>query len=625
MATLATLAVKLVADAAGFKTELGTAEKSAESFQDKVGKLGLKLGAVGAGMTAGATAPIMAFFGDAIDKASDLSETTSKVTVVFGKNAADMLKWGENAATAFGMPTEKALAFAGTFGNLFSAMGMAPEKSAEMSKSLVQLASDLGSFNNMEAGEVLEKLKSGLTGETDGLKALGVNLNAAAIEAEAMAMGLIKNAKEMTPAIKAQATYSAILKQTTLAQGDFAKTSDGLANSTKIANAQFENATTQLGTHLLPIKLALVSAISKILAGFNGLSPEMQKIVVVVLAIVAAIGPLLGGLGSVLAAVSALAPVFAGIAAVVTGPVLLMVAIVVGALALLYYAWTNNLGGIRDTVMLHVTALQLGFAAIVAFVTRHMGEIRAVIDAAVKFISAAFTLGKTIIVGIWTAFMQLLNGDTKGALETLKLTFTNAWAAVQLMVTNAKTAFLNTLALLLDGSVANARDKLGQVKQQFISKLGEAIEYVEGLPGRMAAAGVAMIAGIVRGIQNSGASVLNALGGVVDAAIEAIKRRLGIASPSKLFATFGGYMMTGWADGIEGKGWQPARALADVATGMFAGGPGLTLAAGAGAGAGALAGGGGETHLHFHDVHVRDERDIDAIAAAVAARFNRRS
>ena len=182
-------------------------------------------------------------------------------------------------------------------------MGMTTDQSAKMSMGITGLASDLASFNNMEVGDVLEKMRAGLTGETEPLKALGVNINAAAVSAKAMSMGIVKatvdiakvteaqfkydeatkksieatqkygiasdEAKkaaieqgkaeralndalegkmpDLTAAQKAQATYALIMEQTKTAQGDFARTSDGLANSQRINNALFADAAATLG------------------------------------------------------------------------------------------------------------------------------------------------------------------------------------------------------------------------------------------------------------------------------------------------------------------------------------------------------------------------------------------
>ena len=201
------------------------------------------------------------FFGDAINAASDLAETTSKVTVVFGDQADKVLAMGENSAEAMGMSSNAALAAAGTYGNLFRAMGLTEEASADMSVGLVNLAADLASFNNMDPTEVMDKLRSGLSGETEPLKSLGINLNVARIQAKALEMGLVSSSGVMTTAAKAQATYALVLEDTTLAQGDFARTSDGLANTQRQVAAEMENITAEIGEALLPMFLGLMKFI----------------------------------------------------------------------------------------------------------------------------------------------------------------------------------------------------------------------------------------------------------------------------------------------------------------------------------------------------------------------------
>ena len=103
-----------------------------------------------------------------------------------------------------------------------------------MSTGLVQLAADLASFNNLNPEEVFLKLQSGIVGEVEPMRALGVNLSAAAVNAKALQMGLVNANGELTEQAKIMARYALIMEQTGNAQGDFARTSDGLANSTRI-------------------------------------------------------------------------------------------------------------------------------------------------------------------------------------------------------------------------------------------------------------------------------------------------------------------------------------------------------------------------------------------------------
>lgn len=209
--------------------------------------VGVVVGAIAAG------AAIVAMLAKTIKPASDLSETVSKIGVVFGEQSKTVLEFGQNAATSLGMSSNAALTAAGTYGNLFRSMGMTEDKSAEMSTGLVTLAADLASFNNMNPTEVLDKLRAGLVGEAEPLKALGVNINEAVLKEKALEMGLWNGKDALDANAKAQAAYALIMEQTTLAQGDFERTSDGLANQQRILAAQSENLKAKIGTALLPV------------------------------------------------------------------------------------------------------------------------------------------------------------------------------------------------------------------------------------------------------------------------------------------------------------------------------------------------------------------------------------
>lgn len=245
-----TIALNLLFRTTGTE-KLKEAEKGIGTFRKTLGGLGGAIAGFGGG------AAIAAFAKDSIKAASDLSESVSKAKVVFGESSKEVLKFAENSATAFGQSRQQAIEAAGTFGNLFVSMKIGVKESAGMSTSLVKLASDLASFNNTDPTEALDALRSGLLGETEPLQRFGINLNEASLKAEAMALGLKIVSGNLNPAQKAQAAYSLILKQSTTAQGDFARTAGGLANQQRIANAQFEDAKAVLGEKLLPIALKL--------------------------------------------------------------------------------------------------------------------------------------------------------------------------------------------------------------------------------------------------------------------------------------------------------------------------------------------------------------------------------
>ncbi len=223
-------------------------------FGDVGGKMLKTIGAISAafgGMFA--AAKIKSFFDDAVGLASDLSESTSKVGVVFGDAAGQVRDFASTAAESMGMSSQQALEAAGTYGNLMVSLGLTEKQSASMSTTLVQLAGDLASFNNVDPTEALDALRSGLVGETEPLKRFGVNLNEATLKAKAMQLGLSDGKGVLDANAKAQAAYALILEQTKTAQGDYARTSDGLANSQRTLSAIWEDAKTVIGEKLYPV------------------------------------------------------------------------------------------------------------------------------------------------------------------------------------------------------------------------------------------------------------------------------------------------------------------------------------------------------------------------------------
>ena len=210
------------------------------------------LGVAGAFVAFQGARAFLDFAGDSIEAASDLEESTSKAQVVFGSFFDDIEAFASTAPQALGLANAQALEFTGTFGNLFVALGLSQSAAADLAPEIVQLGADLASFNNLEVTEALDKLRAGLVGEAEPLRALGININAATVEAKALELGLADASGAVDDAAKVQARYALILEQTTTAQGDFARTSDGIANRQRTLTAEFQNTRAAVGEALLP-------------------------------------------------------------------------------------------------------------------------------------------------------------------------------------------------------------------------------------------------------------------------------------------------------------------------------------------------------------------------------------
>ncbi|HEV8653104.1 MAG TPA: hypothetical protein VG276_27860 [Actinomycetes bacterium] len=208
--------------------------------------------------------------------ASDLNETVSKTNVIFGKSSPVIQRWARGTTTSMGLTRNQALTNAAAFGDMFRQLGIGLPTTTKMSQKLVGLASDLASFSNADITQVLDAQQSAFRGEYDALQRFIPNINAARVEQEALRETHKKSAKDLTAAEKAQATYSIMLRDTTRAQGDFSRTSQGQANQQRILTAQWGGLKTVIGQGFLPAQLAVTRALtSKLMPALTALAGNL--------------------------------------------------------------------------------------------------------------------------------------------------------------------------------------------------------------------------------------------------------------------------------------------------------------------------------------------------------------
>lgn len=187
----------------------------------------------------------------AIKAASDFQEATSKVNVVFGRASKSVKDFADGAARNLGQSKQAVLDAAGTFGTFGKAAGLAGEDLSTFTTDFVTLSTDLASFNNTSPEEAVLAIGAALRGESEPLRRYGVLLNDAVLKQEAMTLGIYDGKGALTAQQKVLAAQSAIYKQTNDAQGDFMRTSDGLANSQRTLKAVFEDAKVAMGQAFL--------------------------------------------------------------------------------------------------------------------------------------------------------------------------------------------------------------------------------------------------------------------------------------------------------------------------------------------------------------------------------------
>ena len=260
---------------------------------------------LGAGLTAGVTAPLTAAGAASIKFASDTEEALNKVDVAFGASAEAVRSWSEGTLNSIGLARGTALDMAALFGDMATSMGYSREEAAQMSMELVNLAADLSSFKNIGIDQVSTALKSIFTGETESLKELGVVMTQANLEAYALAQGYTTAYTAMDQAQQVAVRYQYVLANTQNAQGDFARTSDSTANQLRIFQESLKEAAATAGEELLPVITPIIERFNGLIQSFGDLDEGTRQANVQAALFLAALGPMLTAVGGVTTAVKA--------------------------------------------------------------------------------------------------------------------------------------------------------------------------------------------------------------------------------------------------------------------------------------------------------------------------------
>jgi hypothetical protein len=196
--------------------------------------------------------------------------------VVFGQAAAGVKAWSQTTTAAFGVSQRQAVATASSFGALFKPIGLTGAEAAKQSEKLTQLGADLASFYNTDVQSALDAIRSGIVGESEPLRQYGVLLSETRVQQEALRDTGKTHVSQLTNQEKALARINIIFKDSKTAQGDFARTSEGLANQTRVLTANIDDLATKIGSKLIPVLTQAVSGFTD-MADAIGNRPSSTK------------------------------------------------------------------------------------------------------------------------------------------------------------------------------------------------------------------------------------------------------------------------------------------------------------------------------------------------------------
>jgi hypothetical protein len=274
-------------DFSGIQQEISKTEKSLKGFESRINStfkgisegLGINLGKLTkVGLIAAATKKLVDFGKASIEVASDLREVQNVVDVTFGHMAKEVDEFAANAREQFGLSELSAKKFASTMGAMLKSSGITGEAVKDMSIELTKLAADMASFYNLDPEVAFTKIRAGISGETEPLKQLGINMNIANLEAFALSQGINKAWKEMTQAEQTMLRYNYLLAVTGDAQGDFARTSESWANQVKILKEQWQEFMSLIGKALIEVLLPVVKFLNRALEILIEITKAIGKI-----------------------------------------------------------------------------------------------------------------------------------------------------------------------------------------------------------------------------------------------------------------------------------------------------------------------------------------------------------
>ena len=232
---------------------------------------------------------------------------------------------------------------------------------------MVGLAGDMASFYNLDLETAFEKIRSGISGETEPLKQLGINMSVANLEAYALSQGITTAYNEMSQAEQVMLRYNYLMSTTADAQGDFARTQDSYANQTRLLSESWLEFTGVMAEQLLPVLTTIVSWLNNIVA-FLTENADMVSAVLVGLATTVGI---LAVAWVVHAAAQwlAVAANQALIVSLLSNPIL-WIALIIGVLVAAMYRWIQSIGGVKNAWEICKLALIVGWNAVkLAFFT----------------------------------------------------------------------------------------------------------------------------------------------------------------------------------------------------------------------------------------------------------------
>lgn len=556
--------------------QIGKAAKNGERLKSA----GSSIGGAGLSTSLAVTTPIAAVAGSSFNTAMDFNEMASAFDVTFGKYAGSARKWAEQTGDQLHRSTAEMMQMAMSYQDILGKQ-MDPGKAVELSKTLTVLTQDLASFKNLSNQSAKEKIFSGLIGESEPLRSVGVLLSDQLVKAKALAMGFKSIGKgDFSEGDKVLARAALIREQLTNANGDVVRTQGSTANQLKAAGGSWDEAQLAIGMFLLALT-PLITYLTTLIESFNKLDPHLQSLITWGVLAAAAVGPLLIAFGSLVSLFGGLTTIAAGLGIGVLPLVGIIAAVAVGVGGAAYLIYQNWDWLMKKLQPLFDAIKGVWNDLVDAFESTGLGDFfKGLADVVTGALGGTFLAVIDAVIGVATGAFEFLGGTIKFVIGLLTGDFGKAWEGL---------------------------------KQMFKGGVDALVAILMGVGETFASIGTSIVNGLIGGIRAGWDQMLKDWQGLVGMLPTSFKAMLNINSPSRVFMALGSGVTQGLGLGIERGGKHPLAKMRSVAAGVVGAGA-MTLAGpsfGASSGAGARGGG-----LTIGSINITQQPGEDANALA---------
>ena len=235
--------------------------------------------AVQAGIALAAVNRVATTLGDITMQAASYYESLNLFATTLGDKAQEGMEWVEMFSNALYLDPSNVMQYMGSFNSLIKGLGVGVDDAYLMSQQLTQLTYDLASFKNLDFETAFQKLQSGISGEIEPLRNVGVALSEATLQELAYTLGIEESVSAMSEAEKAQLRYIQIMRSSTDWQADMGKTLMSPANAIRVVREQFGLLARAIGNVFIPILMAIIPVVMVVTEALTTLANILADIV----------------------------------------------------------------------------------------------------------------------------------------------------------------------------------------------------------------------------------------------------------------------------------------------------------------------------------------------------------